>query len=332
MKNIYQVDLNKDKSKLNPYISETLLTKIDETLKKWEKVLIYLNKRWSYSLLICEDCQNIHKCPRCDIPLTVHSNEWLLVCHHCSYDQKINLECSNCSSTKLKNIWVWTQQIENFLKKKYINNSFFRLDTDTIKSKKDKEEALLNIDKSQIIIGTKMITTGFNFKKLWLIWIILLEQELQIPEYDTEERVYSNIKQLIWRWWRVWQETDIILQTYTPENEIIKDIIYSNYKDFFIKTLKERKLFWYPPFLDYATLRYKNKDKQKAVNYTEKLHEKLLNLDNADNYEIILIKSIIKRNNQFFSKIIIKWPNIREFLEWIKKEIFRERDLAVIFK
>lgn len=90
-----------------------------------------------------------------------------------------------------------------------------------------------------------MITTWFDFDDVWLIGVILLEQELQIPDYKTEENLYSNIKQLIWRWWRKWSETNILLQTFIPENNIIKSLTREkNYKDFFKEVKRRRKIFF----------------------------------------------------------------------------------------
>ena len=117
-------------------------------------------------------------------------------------------------AANIEYIWVGTQQIQDTLQKHFPNSKIFRMDTDTLKNKKEKLEALDNIEYSDIVIWTKMITTWFNFKNISTIWVILLEQELNIPKYNTEETVYSNIKQLIWRWWRVGQETNIIIQTF----------------------------------------------------------------------------------------------------------------------
>jgi len=331
MKHLYLVDLTKDKSKLNSYISQTLLNNIEESLKSWKKTILYINKRWAYDLLICSDCNNLKKCPRCDIALRVHKNPEKLLCHHCSYSEEIKLKCEKCQSPNLKKIWIGTEQVEENIKKYFPKSKIFRMDSDSVSNITQKKEALENIKNSNIIIGTKMITTGFDFKDIWVIWIILLEQELQIPRYDTEEKIYQNIKQLIWRWWRSWSETNIIIQSYIPNNELIKNIIELNYKDFFKKVLEERKLFNYPPFTEFATLRYKDKSKIEAIKYINNLKEKLDKLNNWD-YEIIKVENTIKRDNQYFAKIIIKWLYIRSFLENIKKELFKNKDLVVIFE
>lgn len=331
MKQLYVIDLWVDKNKKYSYLSNTLITKIEQSIKENKKIILYINKRWAYDMSICQDCNYIDKCSNCDLALSIHKNPNRLICHHCSYIQDIWLSCKKCFWTNLKNVWVWTQQIEENIIQIFPWINIFRLDSDSVKNITQKKTALENISKSQIIIWTKMITTWFDFKDIWIIWVILLEQELQIPKYDTEEKIYSNIKQLIWRWWRLWQNTDIILQTLVPNNEFVKSIINLNYKDFFIKTLHERKLFNYPPYCELATIRYKDKQKEKSESFINWFYEKLLS-HNTWSYEIIKFWFTTKRDNQYFSKIIIKWNWIRDFLQPFKKEIFSNKDLVVIFE
>lgn len=332
MKNFYIVDVSVDKSRHNSYISNTIISNIQNALNQNKKTILYINKRGAYDLFICSDCSNLKKCPRCDIALSVHKNPAKLLCHHCSYSENIPLYCDKCNGNNLKKIWVWTQQIEESMAKIFPNIKIFRLDSDNVANNSLKKEALENIADSQIIIGTKMITTWFDFKDIWVIGVILIEQELQIPKYDTEEKIYSNIKQLIGRWWRLGQETNIIIQTMLPNNEIIKNITELNYKEFLKKTLSERKIFHYPPFVELATLRYKDINKSNAESFIRDLRIKLDTFNTLWNYEIITVENTIKRDNQYFSKIIIKWWNIRLFLQNIKKEILKNKDLVVIFE
>ncbi len=328
------VNLNQNKSNLNYYISSTLLENIENNLKLNKKIILYLNKRWSFSSLICEDCQYYYKCKNCDVSLTVHEREWKLACHLCWASWNIPISCSKCNWNHLKKIWVWTQQIEdslkNYFKKEKIN--IFRFDLDSIKNKTEKQKALQNLEEANIIIATKMITTGFDFKNIWLIWIILAEQEFSFPVYNSEEKAYINLKQLIWRWNRLWEKTEIILQTFIPDNEIIKSLSEKNYKTFFIDTLQERKLFNYPPFTEMLTLEYRDKSEQKAYDFMLNLKNKLDLLNKNKNIEIILNKESFKKYNQYFIKIILKWDNLRDFIWNIKSEIFRNSNLSVIFE
>jgi len=264
--------------------------------------------------------------------MSVHKYPAKLICHVCSDSKDIPRKCEKCAKESLQKVWIWTQQIEDYLKKEFPKYNIFRFDTDSVKNKTEKSKALENLEKANIIIWTKMITTGFDFKNIWLIWVILLEQELLIPKYNTEEKIYSNIKQLLWRWSRNWEITDIIIQTFIPENEVVKSITDSNYKDFFIKTLEERKLFNYPPYSQMLTLEYRHKNKEKAKAFMENLKNKL-DLENTNkNIEIQFVPNPSKRHNQFYYKIIIKWDNLREFITVIKPEIMRNSALVVIFE
>lgn len=333
------VNLSLDKSSLNAYLSSTLISKIEENLKKNKKTILYLNKRWEFSSLICQDCQYIYKCPNCDISLSVHKNPEKLACHLCWYNSSIPLTCEKCNWTHLIKIWVWTQQIEASLKSYFKDIDIFRFDLDQVKNISEKKEALKNLENSQIIIWTKMITTGFDIQKVGLIWIILFEQELNIPDYNTEERAYTNIKQILGRGWRAWEKTEFIVQSFIADNDIIKTILESNYKDFFKHSLTERKLFNYPPFCEMAYLEYRDTSKTKANDFIVNLKNKL-DLLNSGNFEIILNESPRKKYNQYYYKIIVKSPchpeldsgSLRSFLNNIKPEIMRNSKLNLIFE
>ncbi len=340
---MFLVNLSQDQSKINQYLSNTLLEKIEDSFKKHKKIILYLNKRWEYSSLICNNCNFLYKCPNCDISMSVHKYPEKIICHICNLTTDIPKKCHKCNKEALQKVWIWTQQIEQTLKELYPKKNVFRFDTDVVKNKTEKSKALENLEKADIIIWTKMITTGFNFKKIWLIWIILLEQELLTPKYNTEEKVYSNIKQLIWRWNRNWEKTNILIQTFIPENEIIKSITESNYKEFFIKTLEERKHFNYPPYTQMLSLEYRNINKQKAKDFIDKLkvkletHNSLLNSlplqgKEITKIEIISVPNPSKRHNQYYYKLILKWHNLRWFIECIKSDIMRNSGLVVIFE
>jgi len=323
------VNLSLDKSKINKYLSNSLLKEIDNCIINNKKVILYLNKRWEYSSLICSKCHKLYKCDNCDNSFSIHNEN--MICHICNMTKKVPQNCYVCNSLELQKVWVWTIQIEDILKETYANINIFRLDTDVVKNKKEKELALDMLKNAQIIIGTKMITTGFNFDWVWLIWVLLIEQELQIPKYNTTEKVYSNIKQLFWRWWRVWEKTKFIIQTFISENELIKDIVYDNYKEFFIKSINERKLFNYPPFCELASIEYRNTDAEKWLKYIKKIKEKL-DLNNKYNkINIIQNPNYSKKYNQYYYKIILKWDNLRQFLDCVKTDIFKDSNLIVIF-
>lgn len=327
----FTINLNQDSSKVSPYISNTLLDKIEETWNKWEKVVLYLNKRGSHSSLICEDCQHLYECPNCDISLSVHHNPNHLRCHICNNAYNIPISCNKCQWTNLKSIGVGTQQIESALKSIYPDKKIFRFDSDAVKNITSKREALWELENAEIVIGTKMITTGFDFEKIWLIGIILIEWELWYPSYDAEEKAYSNLKQLVGRWNRKLQETDILIQTFIPKNELVQRITNSNFKNFLSETLAERKDFLYPPYKEMVTLEYRNTDSKKSLSFTLNLLEKLQEIDSEKKYIYLRGGSTFKKNNSHHATLIIKWDNIRQLLSHITNIILKESKLSVTF-
>ena len=328
------INLNQDYSSINRYISNTLLDSIEKCLEKWKKVILYLNKRWEYASFICSNCNHIYHCPNCDINLSVHKKPEKLVCHLCWYKKNIDLKCEKCKQDTLVKIWTWTQDIENSLEKYFSKKNqkikIFRFDADNLKNKSSKNLAIKNIESSNIIIWTKMINTGHDLENIWLIWVILLEQELSIPDYKTEERAYTNILQLFWRWNRKWEKTINIIQTFIPENEIVKTITEWNYKTYFKFILEERKLYNYPPFCEYAIIEYKHTNKQKAFDFIFNIKNKLEILNTRNTFEIIFTNNSFKKKNNYFYRIILKWKNLRYFLENIKMEIIRNKWLNVV--
>jgi primosomal protein N' (replication factor Y) len=307
------------------------LEKAKKALAENKKIILYINRRWEFSSLICTDCSNLFKCKNCDVSLTVHNNN-TLVCHYCWYSENMPMNCSECHSANLKKVWVWTQQIEWEIKKYFPDKKAFRFDTDSIKKVSDKKTALESLNNADIIIWTKMITTWFDFENVGVIWVILLEGELWIPEYNTEEKVYSNIKQVIGRWWRKWEETDIIIQTFIPDNNVVKLITEWNYKWFLSETLGERKLFWYPPYQEYAEVVYRHKDKEKAKDFAIKINNKLEWFNKENKWNINLLNIPERKNNSYHYKVIIRGKNTRELIDNIKGEIYRNSTLIVNFK
>ena len=324
----YVVNLSQDKSDF-AYISNTLIEKINESLEKWQKIILYLNKRWEYASLVCKDCQHLYKCERCDTSLAVHNNSHELKCHFCGFQKSLPLKCEKCHGINLLKVGIGTQQIEKVLTRLYPDKKIFRFDFDSVKNISQKKEALETLTQAHIIIGTKMITTGYYFSNIWLIAIILAEQELMLPFFDAEEKVFINARQLIWRARQ--KEVDVIVQTFIPENSCIKTLCEKNYKDFFLETLEERKLFSLPPYTEIAILEYRDVQNEKWKNFTTLLAHKLKLLDTSGEFEIISNNNARKKYNQYYHQIHIKWKDVRKILNLIKEEIIRNPRLTVAF-
>ncbi len=327
---LYTVNLSQDSSTQNSYLSTTLLDHIQTRLKMGDKTILYLNKRGAFSSVICEDCGYLFGCWQCDTSLSVHHTPERLLCHLCGNSEIIPTQCKQCNGTRLKNVWVGTEQVESALRDIFKTAKIYRFDSDSMKTKTSKQKALQDLRESDIIIGTKMITTGFDFDNVWLIGVILLEQELSYPQYNIEERVYTNLKQLIGRGERQGKQTDVVLQSFIPQNDFVKHVSEGNYRDFFRATLQERKIFGYPPFTEMVTLEYRDTQKQKAADFMQNFFEKLELLNENYKHNMQLVSLPFKKSNQYHYKIIIKWSPLKPFLQEIKTEIMKHSKLSII--
>lgn len=325
------VHLAQDVSRESRYISTTLVQTLERTLEKGEKSLLYLNKRGNYSSLVCKDCQYLFECKHCDRALTVHKNPKKCICHICAEQTPYPISCPHCHGSQLLELGVGTEHIEEVIGKIFPTAKVYRFDSDALKTVASKSEALAHLERADIIIGTKMLTTGFNFEKIGCIGIILAESEFALPSYNTEERAYENLRQIIGRGNRKSQKTEIILQTYIPKNPLIKDLTESNFKVFFKRCLKERKEFNYPPFSEIIKLEYRNESKEKSLKFMQELGKKLEKYNTEDRYSIFVWSHAPKKYNKYYSQILIQGKNIRSLLQHIEKEIIQDGNLQVLF-
>lgn len=327
----FTINLAQDQSSHSPYLSNTLIDEIEKTLQKGEKTLLYLNKRGAFSSMVCQDCHYLFECPNCDISLSVHHNPEHFLCHLCQHAFNIPASCPKCSGNTLKSVGIGTQQLESIMKTIFPEQSVFRFDSDSMKSLSSKKQALASLESADIIIGTKMLTTGFNFEKIGCIGVILIEGELSFPHYDQLERAYSNLKQLIGRGNRKSQNTNIILQSFIPKNALIEQLVDANFQDFLYHNLTERKDFLYPPFQEMVQLEYRDKNASRALEYIENLTSSLEQYNREGVYHFLKATSSFRKNNLHHVSLIIKGTDIQALLEHIRDIILRDSHLSLIY-
>lgn len=315
------IDLNYSKSK-QLLFTDDLVWSISECLKNNKKVLIFLNRRWEANCLVCKDCSFQMKCKWCDITLNVHRfPEKTLVCHQCWKKEDIPSICPNCSSSNLSTVWVWTQKIEEILRKIFKENYIVRLDSDKIRKE---WISMSDVKWSDIVIATEVINT-ITIDNIWLVVFPLFESEMSIPEYDIEEKVFLNTMHNIRRW------ADAIIQTYIPNHPLIKSITSWTYNDFLKSTLEERKAYHYPPYYEFAMIQISSKNKQKVIDLWANLVNKLeiIWADCEVSYDR---HSFTKYDSEWRQKIFLRWDSISNAISIISPEIFKNRELSLEWK
>ena len=232
-------------------LSSRLKAELEENIERGEQSILFINRRGANKLICCGDCGYVYKCPNCSVSLTYHSVNKRLICHYCGYTRRADSHCPECGGM-LTFVGAGTQLIEEELKQLYPDTQVLRMDTDTVKAA-GSHDVLLNKFKNEkipIMVGTQMVTKGLNFENVTLIGVVSADQSLYCGDYRSGERTFSLITQVIGRSGRGSKPGRAIIQTFTPQNEIIRLAAQQDYEGFFKTELSLRRLQDTPPFAD----------------------------------------------------------------------------------
>jgi primosomal protein N' (replication factor Y) len=241
----------KDHSLFNrsSYLSQTLINEIEGCLSRGEQSLLYLNRRGTARLVMCENCGWQAVCPNCDIPLTYHGDKHQVRCHSCGYHNVAPISCPSCSKPDVVFKTAGTKAIADEVLRIFPNARIGRFDTDNSKAESFEQKYLeAKEGKIDILIGTQMLAKGLDLPKLSLVGILLADTSLYIPDFTAQEKTFALINQVIGRIGRGHVTGKAIIQTYHPENKIINFAINKDYKNFYKEELESRKEFLFPPF------------------------------------------------------------------------------------
>ena len=256
------IDLREELAKGNRSIlSERLYTLMQEKLEKKEQIMLFMNRRGYSNFVSCRSCGEALKCPHCDITLTLH-RDGSLRCHYCGYQTRLMKLCPSCGSPYLAPFGFGTEKLESYVKKVFPTASVLRMDADTTKRKGDHERILEKFRKHQadILIGTQMIVKGHDFPDVTLVGLIAADLNLSAPDFKASERTFQLLTQAAGRAGRGAQAGTVIIQTYQPDHYAIVLSKRQDYKAFYEKEFRFRKLMGYPPTEHLMTIQLASKD------------------------------------------------------------------------
>ena len=236
-------------------ISARLQNELEENLVRGEQSILFINRRGANKLISCGECGHIYKCPNCSVSLTYHSSNRRLMCHYCGYSRKPDPFCPDCGGL-LAFIGAGTQLIEEELKQLFPDAGVIRMDTDTVKAAGSHEALLEKFreEKVPIMVGTQMVTKGLNFENVTLIGVLSADQSLYCGDYRSGERTFSLITQVVGRSGRGKKPGRAVIQTFTPQNEIIRLAAAQDYDGFYRSEIQLRRLQHTPPFADIISI------------------------------------------------------------------------------
>ena len=313
-------------NRMKSFFSHHLLERIEKTLANKEQVLIFQNRRGHSPTVSCELCSWHGECVNCDVSLTLHKFMEELRCHYCGYRMKMPPQCPACGNPNLSKKGYGTEKIEMELKELLPEAAIKRMDYDTAKTKNQQEHLISDFEerKFDILIGTQMITKGLDFENLKLVAVVNADAGIHFPDFRAHERAYQMLTQVSGRAGRKGSQGSVILQSFMPEHQVLKDVLLDNYESFYAREMLERKTFLYPPFyrLINLTLRHKktNVVEEASIILAENLRKKIGGRVIGPSQP-----SIARVRGQYVMNIFIKMEKNPKLISAIKDLIIEEK-------
>lgn len=234
-------------------ISQPLYDELQKNMAAGEQSILFLNRRGSSRQLLCPQCSYVPECPRCSVYLTYHSANDRLMCHYCGFSQPAPERCPDCGGA-LKHIGFGTQRVEEELKELFPGTEVLRMDADTVSGG---HEALLREFEQRripILLGTQMVAKGLDFENVTLVGVLSADLSLYVDHYRAAERTFNLLTQVVGRAGRGAKTGRAVIQTYTPENDVIQAAAAQDYERFYDAEITLRRLRRDPPFADQFTV------------------------------------------------------------------------------
>ena len=234
----------------NSAFSNALREELSDVLQSGNQAIIFLNRRGYSHTVICQDCGYALKCEHCDVPLAYHSEENCLKCHYCGAKYRLPRACPECGGLHLRYGGTGTQRVVSELKAAYPSARILRMDVDTTSGKEGHYKILKKFaDKeADILVGTQMIAKGHDFPSVTLVGILDADMSLHFSDYRAGERTFQLITQVSGRSGRAGEAGKVVLQTYSPENYILRYAVNYDYEGFFKNEIALRQTTHFPPF------------------------------------------------------------------------------------
>lgn len=298
-------------------ISHSLELAIKDNLEKGEQTILFLNRRGASPMLTCLSCGEVPTCPRCSAYLTYHSANRRLMCHYCGHSEPLPEECPECGG-RLEPVGVGTQRVEEALYQLFPDIEVIRMDADTTTAGRSHEKLLKRFreEKIPILVGTQMVAKGLDIENVTLVGVISADQGLYIDDYRASERTFSLITQVVGRAGRGAKEGRAIIQTYTPENDVILAAARQDYDFFYEQEIALRKIRECPPFASFFVIHVSGPEEVQALRVCAFLRDTLHKWLNTAAYHNTPCRvlgpipaTIAKVNNRFRYRLTLVTEN-----------------------
>ena len=262
------------------FFSKALLEEIKNTLLKNEQVILLLNRKGYSTYIQCKDCGYVEECDNCSIKMSYYKSTNKYKCNYCGKQIYYTGKCTKCGSTNLIHSGKGIERIEEELKK-YFDVPIIKVDSELSRNKDYFSKIYKDFSdkKYSILIGTQIIAKGLHFPNVTLVGVINSDIILNFPDFRSGEKTFQLLTQVSGRAGRGDKKGKVIIQTYEPENNVIKDSKEENYDLFYEKEINSRKVFSYPPFSKILNIGFSSEDEARLLDISKKFYDEIKSQD-----------------------------------------------------
>ena len=251
----------------NSAFSTALKEELEKCLADGNQAIIFLNRRGYSQTVICKECGYVAKCQSCDVSLTYHRDENCLKCHYCGTKYEMLSACPECGGIKLSYTGTGTQKIVDQLQKLYPTARILRMDNDTTGGKEGHYKILkaFSEKKADILVGTQMIAKGHDFPAVTLVGILDADMSLHFSDYRSGERTFQLLTQVAGRSGRAEEKGKVVLQTFDPENDVLRFATSYDFEGFYENEVSLRAAMAFPPFSKIVRVLVSGEEEKKTL-------------------------------------------------------------------
>ena len=265
------------KKRMTGQFSPLLLQYVREALDNKQQVILFQNRRGFAPMIECRTCGWVPKCKNCDVSLTYHKGINQLTCHYCGYTYQLPRSCPACEGVELMHRGFGTEKIEDDVKLIFPEASVARMDLDTTRTRSAYEKIIADFEqgKTDILIGTQMVSKGLDFDHVSVVGILNADTMLNYPDFRSYERAFQLMAQVAGRAGRKNKRGRVVLQTKSIDHPIIRQVMTNDYEDMVAGQLAERQMFHYPPYYRMVYVYLKNRNETLLDVMAHTMAEKL---------------------------------------------------------
>lgn len=258
---------------LDGIFSMRLIEEMTSTLSEKGQVILFQNRRGFAPYMQCPECGYTPHCDHCDVSLSVHKRQGVLTCHYCGANYAIPEFCPKCGSERIKPVGFGTERVEERLAKLFPHAKVVRLDTDSATSWQTTERILRDFEehKADVLVGTQMVAKGLDMRDARLVGVLNADNLLSFPNFRSSERAFNLLLQVGGRVGRGESPGKVILQTFSPEQNVIELVRRRDLKSMYEAELAERETFGFPPFTRVIDFYVKGADYDACVHVAAQL-------------------------------------------------------------